>query len=56
MWAPDGRSIAFATDRDQDSSAFPVFSPMKIAILNLGDHNLRFINIAPWAKHINPLF
>ncbi|NLE02637.1 MAG: peptidase S9, partial [Fibrobacter sp.] len=56
VWAPDGRSIAFATDRDQDSSAFPVFSPMKIAILNLGDHNLRFINIAPWAKHINPLF
>ena len=54
-WSPDGRSIAFATDRFTSSLDELRFGPLRIAVLDLGGGSVRAL--APElsrAKQINP--
>ena len=55
-WSPDGRTIAFTTDRDAATSFEQLaFAPMRLALMELETGEIRLVpRIAERAKHTNP--
>lgn len=56
-WAPDGRTLAFATDRG-DATDFEkfVFGKMKIGLLDVESRDIELLAMSEDVKHINPQF
>ncbi len=56
-FSPDGRTIAFVTDRGSNTN-FETFTTgsMKIGLYNLQNENIRTIALCKKCKHINPQF
>ncbi len=56
-WSPDGKKIAFATDRGpQTDLQRNIYGPMKIAVMSLENDQTDLLYISEKAKHINPYF
>mgnify|MGYP006281555081 CR=1 FL=1 len=56
-WSPDGKTIAFATDRGKGTDFERlVFERMNIGLLNLAENDVELLLISPDAKHIEPQF
>ncbi|HEX6558487.1 MAG TPA: hypothetical protein VF021_03475, partial [Longimicrobiales bacterium] len=56
-WSPDGRSLAFATDRGPGTDFDRlVFGPMNLAIMDVGTKDVRVLAPFQGAKHINPQY
>ena len=55
-WSPDGRTIAFTTDRDPATSFEELaFAPMRLALVDPATRKIRLVpRIDERAKHINP--
>ena len=54
-WSPDGRSIAFASDRAPETDfARLVYAPLRIALYDVQSGQVRSLRIFDDAKHINP--
>ena len=54
-WSPDGRTIAFATDRGEGTDFERLaYAPMRIALLDVGSGAVRLLPLFDVAKHINP--
>jgi hypothetical protein len=57
VWSPDGRSIAFATDRAPGTDfATLTYSRPRIAVLDVATGQQRLLPGFPGAKHINPQY
>ncbi len=57
VWSPDGKTIAFVTDRippENRDSIFP--GRMRIGLMNYDNDSVWYLSIANWANHINPQF
>jgi Tol biopolymer transport system component len=56
-WSPDGKTLAYITDKGLGSSIDSLkFAPMHITLMNMETHCVKDLSMAPWAKHINPQF
>ncbi len=56
-WSPDGRSIAFASDRGPTTDFDKlVYGSMNLAIVDVGNHEVRVLSPFQGAKHINPQY
>jgi Tol biopolymer transport system component len=56
-WSPDGKTLAFATDRGAHTDlAALTFQSMNIGLLDVTTGETRIISVKDGAKHINPLF
>jgi hypothetical protein len=56
-WSPDGRTVAFSTDRGAGSSLETLsFSPLKLALIDVGSGEVRELTVFRGAKHINPQY
>lgn len=54
-FSPDGKSIAFATDRGADTVLEQLkFTNMRLAVIDVATGQIREISAFPGAKHINP--
>ena len=54
-WSPDGRTIAFSTDRGPGTDFEElVYAPMRIALLDVESGTMRLVPLFEGAKHINP--
>ena len=54
-WSPDGRTIAFVTDRGADTRLEQLrFSQMRLATVDVASGRITEIDGFPGAKHINP--
>lgn len=53
--SPDGRTIAFVTERGSDPAALEYQKP-RIALLDVATSAVRVLEIFPEARHINPQF
>ena len=55
-WSPDGRTIAFTTDRDPATDFDRLtYAPMRIALMDVSTREIRLVpRIEERAKHINP--
>jgi hypothetical protein len=53
-WSPDGRSIAFVTDRFSTDTTDLAAGPYQLALLNVAGGAIRPLPAFPRAKHINP--
>ena len=55
-WSPDGRTIAFATDRDPNTDFERLtFAQMRIALIDVSTRDVRLVpRLGERAKHINP--
>ena len=56
VWSPDGRSIAFATDRGVTDFDALTYGEMQLALFDLETRTTRVLPIFAGAKHINPQF
>jgi Tol biopolymer transport system component len=57
VWSPDGKTIAFVTDRiplENQDSIFP--SKMRIGLMSTDGDSARYLSVANWANHINPQY
>lgn len=52
--SPDGRSIAFITERGDERSL--AYLPMQLALLDTTSGAVRVLDVFPGARHINPQF
>jgi hypothetical protein len=56
-WSPDGKTLAFATDRGPGTNFETLkYGPMILALMDMPTGNVRELQIFPGAKHINPQF
>jgi WD40 repeat protein len=56
-WSPDGRTIAFATDRvEEGDSPENAIRAVRIGLLDLHEESFDFVTFSGEAKHINPQF
>lgn len=56
-FSPDGRTIAFVTDRGAETSFEDlVYGEMRLATIDVNGGQIRLIDAFPGAKHINPQF
>ncbi|MFO7445749.1 MAG: hypothetical protein R6W90_05245 [Ignavibacteriaceae bacterium] len=56
-WSPDGNWIIFSSDRGEETDfTGMVFSPLKLALMELSTKDISVISISTKAKHINPQF
>ena len=56
-WSPDGKTIAFATDRGPGTDFDALkYGPMNLALMDLASGTVRRLEIFPDAKHINPQY
>ena len=56
-WSPDGRVVAFATDRGAGTNLETLsFAPLKLATIDVETASIREIPVFAGAKHINPQF
>jgi hypothetical protein len=53
-WSPDGRTLAFVTDRFSTDTADLAAGPYQLARLDLASGAIRRLPAFPGAKHINP--
>ncbi|MEO8380852.1 MAG: BamA/TamA family outer membrane protein [Acidobacteriota bacterium] len=54
-FSPDGKSLVFATDRGVSTILEQLqFTPMRLAVIDLGTGSIHEVNAFPGAKHINP--
>ncbi|HEY6102447.1 MAG TPA: basic secretory protein-like protein [bacterium] len=53
-WSPDGRSLAFVTDRFTTDTADLAAGPYRLALLDLATGAIKPLPAFPGAKHINP--
>ncbi len=54
-FSPDGRSIAFVTDRGSATVLEQLqFTPVRLAVMDVASGDIREINAFPGARHINP--
>src|SRR5262249_858051 len=53
-WSPDGRRIAFATDRFSSNLDQLSFGPYRLAILDLASRQIEQVRAFTSAKNINP--
>jgi hypothetical protein len=58
QWSPDGNTIAFITDRGDDSSLDDLrFGKLKVALYIIRDKKIELLPELPFSsKHINPIF
>lgn len=54
-WSPDGKYIVFATDRTAGKE-MKVKYPFGIAVMSMGDHSIRTINVFTGADNLDPVF
>jgi hypothetical protein len=56
-WSPDGRTIAFVTDRGPGTDFTALTSaPMRLALMDAESGQIRVLQVFEGAKHINPQF
>lgn len=56
-WSPDGKTIAFVTDRMLPGNRDSVFpGRMSIGLMSYGSDSVVYLSVANWANHINPQF
>jgi hypothetical protein len=53
-WSPDGREIAFVTDRYSTDLASLTFGPCQLAVLDIASGAVRALPSIEAAKHVNP--
>jgi Tol biopolymer transport system component len=56
-WSPNGKTIAFVTDRQSSENIDTIPSgTMRIGLMNTESDSVTYLSIAQWANHINPQF
>ena len=56
-WSPDGKTLAFTTDRGPGTDFDALkYGPMNLALMDLSSGTVRQLDIFPGAKHINPQY
>ncbi|MEX1183627.1 MAG: basic secretory protein-like protein [Gemmatimonadota bacterium] len=55
-WSPDGRTLAYATDREGTDFDRMVYGPMRIGLLDVGTGAARVLDLFPQGKHMNPQY
>jgi Tol biopolymer transport system component len=54
VWSPDGREIAFVTDRFSTDLTSLTFGPCQLAVLDVSSAVVRALPAIDAAKHVNP--
>jgi Tol biopolymer transport system component len=54
VWSPDGREIAFVTERFSSDLASLTFGPCQLALLDVSSGAVRPLPAIDAAKHVNP--
>jgi Tol biopolymer transport system component len=53
-WSPDGRTIAFSTDRFGSDLSTLAFGPPRLALFDVATGGIREVQGSPGAKHVGP--
>jgi hypothetical protein len=57
VWSPDGRTLAFISDRGPETDFETLtYSSMQLALLDVASGAVRSLPVFPDAKHVNPQF